>query len=120
MSPKSGEAVGAEAAQYLYVNQGTNADGSANYYVGIYDSGPNGDSRSFEQINEVASEFGAVIRDTQVAPVREMTRTEHRGKGNYGMNHPRGNNQPSRIDRQKSKKEREQYWKNKARELENK
>jgi len=61
------EAVGSEAAQYLYVNQGTNPDGSANYYVGIYDSNPStGDQRSFEQVNEVAGEFGAIIRDTQV------------------------------------------------------
>ena len=60
------EAVGSEAAQYLYVNQGTNPDGSANYYVGIYDSNPStGDKRSFEQVNEVAGEYGAIIRDTQ-------------------------------------------------------
>jgi hypothetical protein len=60
------EAVGAEAAKYLYVNQGTNADGSANYYVGIYEKGPNGNGPAFEQINEVAGEIGAVIRDKQV------------------------------------------------------
>jgi RHS repeat-associated protein len=60
------EAVGSEAAQYLYVNQGTNPDGSTNYYVGIYDSNPStGDQRSFEQVNEVAGEYGAIIRDTQ-------------------------------------------------------
>ena len=60
------EAVGAEAAQYLYVNQGANPDGSANYYVGIYDSNPSiGDKRSFEQVNEVAGEYGAIIRDPQ-------------------------------------------------------
>jgi hypothetical protein len=62
------EAVGSEAAPYLYVNEGKNADGSANYYVGIYDSNPKtGDQRSFEQVNDVAGEFGAIIRHSEVA-----------------------------------------------------
>jgi RHS repeat-associated protein len=62
------EAVGSAAAGYLYVNEGKNADGTANYYVGIYDSNPQtGDKRSFEQVNEVAGEFGAIVRDSQVA-----------------------------------------------------
>ena len=56
------EAVG-EAGAYLYVNQGD--DG--NYYVGIYDQNPNGDTRSFEQVNEAAGEIGAIIRDDDVA-----------------------------------------------------
>jgi RHS repeat-associated protein len=60
------EKVGAEAGAYLYVNQGTNADGTANYYVGIYENGPNGNGPVFEQLNEVAGEIGAIIRDTQV------------------------------------------------------
>jgi hypothetical protein len=68
------EAVGAEAGAYLYVNQGTNADGTANYYVGIYENGPNGNGPTFEQINEVAGEFGAVIRDTQVATLEFVAR----------------------------------------------
>ena len=55
-----------EAGAYLYVNEGTNADGTANYYVGIYENGPNGDGPTFEQVNEVAGEIGAIIRDTQV------------------------------------------------------
>ena len=60
------EAVGPEAAQYLYVNQGTNPDGS-HYYVGIYDSNPStGDKRAFEQVNDVAGEYGAIIRDKEV------------------------------------------------------
>ena len=71
------EAVGSEAAQYLYVNQGTNPDGSANYYVGIYDSNPStGDQRSFEQVNEVAGEYGAIIRD------KEVVALEFVGRGN--------------------------------------
>ena len=62
------EAVGPEAAAYLYVNQGTNADGSANYYVGIYDHNPtNGDRRSFEQVNAVAGMLGPAIRNPEVA-----------------------------------------------------
>jgi A nuclease of the HNH/ENDO VII superfamily with conserved LHH len=47
-----------------------------------------------------------------------MTMTEHRGKGNYSKNHPFGNRRKSRIDRQKFKKEREDYWKNKAKDQE--
>ena len=70
------EEVGPEAAQYLYVNQGTNADGTANYYVGIYDQNPNGDTRSFEQVNEVAGELGAIIRD------KEVVALEFVGRGN--------------------------------------
>jgi len=71
------EAVGSEAAQYLYVNQGTNSNGSANYYVGIYDSNPStGDQRSFEQVNEVAGEYGAIIRD------KEVVALEFVGRGN--------------------------------------
>ena len=39
----------------------------ANYYVGIYDSNPStGDKRVFEQVNEVAGEYGAIIRDKEV------------------------------------------------------
>jgi RHS repeat-associated protein len=56
------ESVGADAASYLYVNQGTNADGSANYFVGI-----NGPVGAFEQVNEVAGELGAAIRNPEVA-----------------------------------------------------
>lgn len=42
-----------------------------------------------------------------------MTRTEHRGQGNFSKNHPyRGR---SRIDRSKFKKIREQFWKDKVR-----
>lgn len=68
------EAVGAEAAQYLYVNQGTNPDGSANYYVGIYEGGPNGNGPTFEQLNEVAGELGAIIRDTEVVALEFVGR----------------------------------------------
>ena len=68
------EAVGAEAGAYLYVNQGTNADGTANYYVGIYEGGPNGNGPRFEQLNEVAGEFGAIIRDTQVVALELVGR----------------------------------------------
>jgi RHS repeat-associated protein len=50
----------------------------------------------------------------------EMTPTEHRGPGNYAKNHPNGNTQPSKIDRAKFAKERKEYWKKKAQDLENK
>lgn len=55
------EAVG-DAGAYLYVNR---AD-DGNYYVGIYDQNPNGDKRSFEQVNGVAGEMGEIIRDDDV------------------------------------------------------
>lgn len=42
-------------------------------------------------------------------PVREMTRTEHRGPGNYTKNHPQGNRQPSRIDRNEAARQRRDY-----------
>lgn len=48
------------------------------------------------------------------APVREMTRTEHRGKGNFKENHP--NKGPSKIDRNKAAAERRKHWKDKAEE----
>jgi hypothetical protein len=48
------------------VNQGTNSDGSADYYIGIYDYNPStGDRRSFEQINEVAGELRGIIRHSE-------------------------------------------------------
>jgi len=76
------EAVGAEAGAYLYANQGE--DG--NYYVGIYEGGPNGNGPTFEQVNEVAGEIGAVIRDTQVLTlelVRPGTVTDDFGDSQY-------------------------------------
>lgn len=80
------EAVGPGAAGYLYVNQGTNADGSPNYYVGIYDYNPNGDRRSFEQVNDVAGEFGAIIRDQKVVTLEFVGRgvvTDDFGDSSY-------------------------------------
>lgn len=47
-----------------------------------------------------------------------MTRTEHRGPGNYTKNHPQGNRQPSRIDRNEAARQRRDYWKRKAEEME--
>jgi len=46
------------------------------------------------------------------APVREMTRAEHRGPGNMGENHP--NRGPSQIDRNQAAGQRRRYWKDKA------
>lgn len=81
------EMVGAEAAQYLYVNQGTNKDGSANYYVGIYDSNPvTGSKKSFEQVNEVAGEIGAIVKDKEVVGlqfVKPGTIVEDSGQRQY-------------------------------------
>ncbi len=46
------------------------------------------------------------------SPLDELTRTEHRGKGNFKGNHQNTGQEPSKIDRKKWKKEREDYWKN--------
>jgi hypothetical protein len=69
-------AVGAEAGAYLYVNEGKNDDGTANYYVGIYEGGPGGNGPAFEKLNEVAGELGAIIRD------KEVVALEFVGRGN--------------------------------------
>ena len=50
-------------------------------------------------------------------PVQEMTREQHRGRGNYNQNHPQGNRQPSRIDRNEAARQRREYWKRRAEEL---
>lgn len=44
-----------------------------------------------------------------------MTRTEHRGKGNYKKNHP--NKGPSKIDRKRHAKQRKEIWTKEADEL---
>lgn len=41
------------------------------------------------------------------SPLDEMTRTEHRGKGNFKKNHSNTRQNPSKIDRGKFDKERE-------------
>ena len=64
------EMVGSNAGAYLYANQGS--DG--NWYVGIYDQNPNGDTRSFEQVNEVAGEVGAIVRDKEIAVLEFVPR----------------------------------------------
>jgi hypothetical protein len=64
------EMVGSGAAAYLYANQ--TSDG--NWYVGIYDQNPNGDTRSFEQVNEVAGEIGAIVRDKEIASLEFVPR----------------------------------------------
>jgi RHS repeat-associated protein len=45
-------------------------------------------------------------------PVREMTRTDHRGPGNMGRNHP--NRGPSQINRSQAAAERRRHWKEKV------
>jgi len=44
-------------------------------------------------------------------PLDEMTRTEHRGKGNYSRNHPNTGQDPSQINRNDFRKQRKEYWK---------
>ena len=48
--------------------------------------------------------------------LKEMTQTEHRGGENFKNNHPNTGQQPSQIDRSKFKQQREQYWKDKAKQ----
>jgi hypothetical protein len=40
----------------------------------------------------------------------EMTRTEHRGRGNFGANHDNTGQRPSLIDRWRAARERRKYW----------
>jgi RHS repeat-associated protein len=47
---------------------------------------------------------------TMDGPIDEMTRTAHRGKGNYSTNHP--NTGPSLIDRKAFNTQRKSYWTN--------
>ncbi len=61
--------VGPQAAAYLYVNP-VPVNGSTQYYVGIYDNGPNGNGPAFEQINNVAGELGPIIRDANIVELR--------------------------------------------------
>ena len=44
------------------------------------------------------------------SPLDEMTRTEHRGEGNFSKNHSNTGQEPSAIDRAEFRKERQQYW----------
>ncbi len=44
-------------------------------------------------------------------PVKEMTRTNHRGAGNFTKNHPFGNKRPTQIDKAAAAKFRHRYWK---------
>jgi hypothetical protein len=54
-----------EAGEYLYEQKGD--DGK--YYVGIYTNGPSGEGPKFEEMNEVAGEFHAIITDKQVVTI---------------------------------------------------
>lgn len=48
---------------------------------------------------------------SQGGEVQEMTRTDHRGSGNFSKNHSNTGQQPSQIDRSQSDQQRQQYWK---------
>ena len=45
------------------------------------------------------------------SPRDEMTRTDHRGKGNYKKNHPNTGQKPSTVDRTESSKQHRDHWK---------
>jgi RHS repeat-associated protein len=45
------------------------------------------------------------------SPRAEMTRTEHRGEGNFTENHPNTGQQPSTVDRAESSKQHREHWK---------
>ena len=67
-------AVGQEAGGYLYANKIEKKDENGNvtsteYYVGIYENGPEGKGPAFDQINPVAGEFSPIICDTNVATI---------------------------------------------------
>ena len=42
----------------------------------------------------------------------ELTRTDHRGKGNYKKNHPNTGQKPSTVDRTESSQQHRQHWEN--------
>ncbi|MDC3955883.1 HNH/ENDO VII family nuclease [Polyangium jinanense] len=44
------------------------------------------------------------------SPLDEMTRTEHRGKGNFSENHSNTGQEPSKIDRKAWKEQQRRYW----------
>lgn len=44
------------------------------------------------------------------SPIDEMTRTDHRGKGNFKENHRNTGQEPSKISRPEWKKEQKKYW----------
>ena len=48
--------------------------------------------------------------------LKEMTQGEHRGGENFKKNHSNTSQEPSQIDRSKFKQQREQYWKDKAKQ----
>jgi hypothetical protein len=45
------------------------------------------------------------------SPRKEMTRTDHRGEGNFKENHSNTGEQPSTVDRAESSQQHQQYWK---------
>ena len=85
------DAVGKEAGAYLYANAVEIKDKDGNvtgteYYVGIYTNGPDGKGTAFDQINDVAGEFAAVINDTKVLDFRVSDRADvlfDEGKGTF-------------------------------------
>jgi hypothetical protein len=44
------------------------------------------------------------------SPRAEMTRTDHRGKGNFGKNHQNTGQKPSAVDRTESSSQHKEYW----------
>jgi hypothetical protein len=49
-------------------------------------------------------------RTGNASPRAEMSRTDHRGPGNYSANHPNTGQQPSTVDRRESRAQHRQYW----------
>ena len=47
---------------------------------------------------------------TPDGPIDEMTRTNHRGKGNYKKNHPNTGQEPTKIDRNEFNKLKRKHW----------
>ena len=44
-------------------------------------------------------------------PLDEITRTDHRGKGNFKKNHPNTGQKPSKVDRSESSRQHKEHWK---------
>jgi hypothetical protein len=68
------DAVGEKAARYLYINPCEIKDSGGNvirtdYYVGVYTGMDGGKAPAFEQINDVAADFGAIIKDEKTVSI---------------------------------------------------
>lgn len=61
------QVVGSEAGAYLYQKTVTDKDGKTRHFVAIHENGPDGKSKPFWAVNDVAADVGRAINDKFVA-----------------------------------------------------